>query len=441
MLDSCLKILAIVLFFCVNFSSNGNCQTAKLAPDSHYKQDPAWPLQLKRITKGAVLFANREPNEAIDIYSLPGHSYRTGLCRNKLTCQRMAVVDRDARLIWTGEAEKVGMAIDDVSSEFESNYYLKVNFDDLGKPSKGGTGWIRAETLVTKKYDPAFVDKIETRPQGFICATTSVVDSLHTIRLHTLYEYNQNIKQIAEKLKSIVGSCPLSEGHVLPKKKLSQALIYDELVLPGLQKHIVPTISKENGQPMTREDLISIDALARTIYGEMAICHETGIEYLFAVAKIGLNRGEKLKTLRKNNQTENELLPFPSNPKKGLVGEVVTQAVQFDNWDFYLNKRNPPLLQSLCPPTVKISDQHGEFINEREVTVWNDSLRIAAEAILFPEQFTKLRAPNLTQLFYTSGKASIKNMRIVPASVIGRPLTEKKCMKVYEEIPPRPGKK
>ena len=87
---------------------------------------------------------------------------------------------------------------------------------------------------------------------------------------------NHAVVDYADQLDQIVGECAIDNPQ---KPKLKSGNAYDAHVLPKLKNKPLPNITNEFGTPITRADLINIDALARTMYGEMANCYKHGLQY------------------------------------------------------------------------------------------------------------------------------------------------------------------
>ncbi len=153
---------------------------------------------------------------------------------------------------------------------------------------------------------------------------------------------NLSLAQKADELSKVVGFCPLNPATKKPSYT-GKDNVYDHYVLPGLKKKPLPKVKSESGEAMTQAQLIEIDSLARTLYGEMAQCYKHGLQYPLAVAKIIQNR--------KNSKRDREFIDPPHSPGKPKAAQVATTPSQFSMWHRTIaGKKNNPLHHGLCPP-------------------------------------------------------------------------------------------
>lgn len=243
----------------------------------------------------------------------------------------------------------------------------------------------------------------------------------------------QSVVSAADEISKVVGKCLVSPPTSRPSN-LPNSNVFDAWVVPKIKAQPVPKLKNEQNKAMTQADLINIDALARTLYGEMGGCFKRGLQYPMAVARVALNRLDneaKWQEFTGTNVTRTNQ-PIPK------LAKLLTTPEKFNNWTGRTN--NGPLHQSLCPPT-----QAGKpFWNENsaskeEAAIWKNAVRIATEAVLYPNQF-KSRSPGMKNVhFYTSGMGSYSNSKRVHASVDGRSLANSDCVELWTD--PKPKKK
>jgi hypothetical protein len=100
----------------------------------------------------------------------------------------------------------------------------------------------------------------------------------------------------------------------------------------------------------------------------------------------------------------------------------------------YYKTNDNGMLHTLCPP----SDPLGLcYTGQKPVgnlnAVWQSTLKIATEAVLFPEQFNKKTAELEGIKHYTSGRSSFAGYIQVKASVEGREINSDKCMNLWRK--------
>ena len=237
----------------------------------------------------------------------------------------------------------------------------------------------------------------------------------------------------ATQIYDLVGECPLADPTVMPKK-LSRENIFDSYVYAKLRKQKVPRLVNEQMKIMTSDDLINIDSLARTIYGEMGKCFRKGLQYPIAAALVALNRAENKPRFKEwtSSRTKRKLASVPA------LTRIVTTPEKFNVWKAYEGEKiNGPLHHSLCPAR-KVNKPFWKTTkaSQAEVDIWKNAVRIATEAVMFPTKF-KSRSPAMKNMnFYTSGMGQYKDYAQVFPFVNDRPLENFDCIEIWKE----PGK-
>lgn len=242
-------------------------------------------------------------------------------------------------------------------------------------------------------------------------------------------------------LMPVVGECVKDIDKVIekmPKDKLT----YDYFALPRVLNKEIPNIIKSGGSKLTYDDLINIDAVARTIYGEVGGCFKDGLQHPVAAAKVIINREQGIPKLN-DPQYINDKRHDLSKPR---ISKVATKPSQFNVWnkshtvkkdrveDSYEITPNPALTHALCPdkPTDEEINSHRVSYHK---TVWKKALKIATEAILHPDDFNK-KTWKHTYAEYTSryGKEKHNGMEPVKHKVLDEDL-KPECVQLWE--PPK----
>lgn len=293
----------------------------------------------------------------------------------------------------------------------------------------------KAPVAVLKQTPPQQVEQpASVSPGGAIPIATSISN---------MEGYLDAVDYIVGLLKSRLGVC------IKPNfAKLSQTPYkntynpFDKLVLPKLNALDMDFINQinQNGsqlflnQKVLLEDIVAIDALARTMYAEMGICYKNGLHYPMAVAKIALNRTRAEGKLFSSYTNE-----VPHADKSDLT-KVLTTPSQFNAWipktSVIVEGRRletSAFKQVLCPPISGDKPFYtGSKPNINEQNVWINSLRIATEAVLFSEEFKK-RTVNIQGDHYSSGLKQKKwhGMTKRYPSIEGRKFSNEACMQIW----------
>ena len=286
-------------------------------------------------------------------------------------------------------------------------------------------GWISAARLSSTKVKPFFTQKPPAAKKE-VCdpknsSAPNVSKDLRPVA--TAFE-NKGVSQIADALKPYVGKCVLRNVRN-PSANVPNT--YDEYVLPTLLKSPIPQVENESGKNISRQELIDIDALARTLYGEMAGCFKHGLHYPMAVARIVYNRFQ-------TPERSSEFIKGAHSKEKSRFGKIITSASQFNVWmPTHGPKENGSLKMALCPPSGKGNSWQGFPPGDSEREIWDDALRIAIETVLFPnDKFTK-RTNNVQDLHYTSGLDKFYNFKKVFPSIEGRSISRNSCVQVWRD--------
>jgi hypothetical protein len=236
--------------------------------------------------------------------------------------------------------------------------------------------------------------------------------------------------------------------EIAPPKLNQSVNAFDQTVAKYWQGTELRNLDPSYAKLLTPEKLVAIDGLARTIYGEMAICYhprtpkETikrncGKEYLMGVAANILARA-KFHDANKDNTKPGEawkrdrFAELEDLPIKNTISRVLSKGYQYSVWNHRgKDGVNPSLSQVLCPP-----QKSGQLFytnapaSIREAEVWHESLMAAMDAVLQPEKWAPI--VEKTPLYYTSRigdyMAEKFNMeRKVAPQIHGKKLDNDRC--------------
>lgn len=376
-----------------------------------------------------------EGRDYVSAFTKPGQNWKD--CDKKFNketgqqeCRYAAGwLDRDSK-VWIAGPKVRAPAYDVFTGEEVMEEYYPVQFEYERKgnnPKRGPIVYVDAASLGAKPqeslYDPKKPKKNETR----YCSLQKkhVPADQYSEALCELDKKNlENLDSVTAKVKEKIGMCAYPEDD--KNKNLN---LYDNAILSKLKNVTPPKVKDEENKPMTQEQMIAIDSMARTLYGEMASCYKYGLHYPMAVARIIANRKDE-------SSRHKEFIRGPHEKDKPTIAKVATSPTQFSMWLRKLDgKKNPALERGMCPATKMGQDMWGkQKPSQQEIDVWNKSVKIATEAVMFPATFKK-RTDNLEQrYFYTSNVGKFYDMKKEEAvKVDGLPLSRGKCIEVWFE--------
>lgn len=396
-----------------------------------------------------------DDDQPVSVFKTPGQNWKhcerqfDKVTKNEKCADAIGWPDRDSSIRVIGPS-KLYKTIDPITDDSATEKYTEIEFSYRRKGADGkiynqkGTGFIESFYL-SKKPTSGFYSPLNSVKE--ICKRKDYPENAlkgieNTFKDLTKSVENLSIAQQAEVLSSVVGFCPLKPSTKLPNP-LPNGSPYDSLIKTTIRSNKTPKLFNEKGKRITNDDVLAIDALARTMYGEMARCYRKGLQYPLAVARMVVNRSE-------NKDRHGEFIKPPQYDDKPDVAKVSTSASQFSMWQKTMSKNggnipNKPLHHALCPPIEKgkpfwKSDQAPVM----ESDIWKNTLRIATEAVLHPEQFKK-RTEAVDGYFYTSGMAHLKDdkkrspyfrkMKREFPTIEGKQLSDGNCVEVWKENP------
>ncbi len=377
--------------------------------------------------KGKVIepyeaYLDIEDNEKVQAFSRTGINYSTcetfinpmgvkacvenkGILTNKI---KITVLEEDINDFYIDEKDKA-----------HPETYAKVHFkyvnaigktiDETGYIISGRIRRVSTEGRVQPIYSVQKEEPSESCPPKTNPVPKNVENSSKKINQSPAQDYFSQIDSHVNELMNVVGKC--SESN--PKT----AQPYDELLLGKL-----PAKTKN----FTHQELIQIDSLARTLYGEMQGCYRYGLHYPMAVARIVLNR---VQEIQKNPYRESEFIKGTHSSHKPPLARIVTSPSQFSVW-----KPEQNLDHALCPPSSpsKYWKKNAKPSSE-DLSIWTNTLKVAIEAVKYPNTFrTRTGDNNFPILFYTSNRDSFYDMIKVEKRILNRDF-KGKCLNFWVE--------
>jgi hypothetical protein len=476
---------------------------------------------LQALKDRQVFYMNIQGSSSQSLFSEP---FQTDV--NSCTTARCRVtsrVDNQFKLSPTGRVENK-VKIENGQKSLEAWVEVRTATED----GEIKTGWIALESLSTEK--PSLMDnfwhdreKTPTHKLGadsqwmqFTKACGAAwrqrtgqslfvpgIEDMHGLREKVLDAAKKPLsaQKVAEKLTGLAGVCTLNDpknpqlsDFSGPEDRPSaQHLSYDSSVLPklmesssalpatGKSESIISAVNSLDIPGMNFQKFVEIDALARTLYAEMASCHDDGPEYLMAVARVIKNREEAyLKSPEVFKHLIFEEEKTIHWPGKSVATKIASSPIQFSAWnrhiiDFEALKKarqerieaemrnglsqveaekiaraelqadrnaNPPrfykvnisgMAHTLCPPAHPNQIFHtGGKPSPEMQEIWRSALEVATESVMAPDQF-KRKTQSLTGvLHYTSDRDQFASMKPVEVQVQGKALNNSKCINFWK---------
>lgn len=187
-------------------------------------------------------------------------------------------------------------------------------------------------------------------------------------------------------------------------------------------------VATHKGFPLAAVHLIAIDAMARTIYGEMRGCMKHGKRYPMAVARVIMNRAD---AIRDKGLSEGFVSPKSEgharfrgaeNPRTALRGVNTAVIVphlfeaprQFSVW----NKGDANNDEVLCP--------------KKDSAEWKTAIEVATAAVTKDPDFMKQTDELKGIEFYSSGMTpSWAGTERTGLTVGGQPLDKRSCIQLW----------
>jgi hypothetical protein len=422
------------------------------APDSKNDSNKQIRAKLKPISNQPIqVYLDGTPGGAVQVFKEPGENWKDV---EKDPSQRIA-------LLKVGDETK---AIFVKKSKWICNYYdpslhttddrLFYNVDVIDSKNKSAylnpklnvqaqSGWI--DSLKTRaQMLPLMLSQNEKTESSDKCCEEREPMNLELIEKKNLLEDLVKIKNpelikvaanqisdlscLSDHTAPLIKATPKNENLVSEYKK-----VWKRKFLKNNFKNAIKNVIKKNSSPDLNSAL-TIDALARTMFGESRDCHyNVGDRYSYTVARVILNRAR--------NCNENSICPFENsnllskNINDHILG-VIQKNRQFSTWNLEDNN----IEAIMCIPKDEVSQ-----------TVWKECVEIATQAVLEPEYFNwHTREVRDNTFDYYSPIGGLKNrpprwvthrekektnlVHKQNISIDGLPVDNYKCFKFYETV-------
>ncbi|MBC7371534.1 MAG: hypothetical protein H7326_08220 [Bdellovibrionaceae bacterium] len=375
-------------------------------------------------------YLDLEDAQVQSVFNMPGRDWKT--CDMDKDCKSVGWPDNASEIEILTPPKKTRTYDFKEKKEVEQDF-VKVRYKyqratALNSPEKGklitqeGEGWIDAAYLTNKRRNAFFTEQ----PKDFskpICPNPNAA-AKNMKDLGDVAKAAGNLNKVTDEIMKVTGQCVIDPRQ---PRGFESGNVYDNYVMPTILKQSVPKIKKEDNTMMTSQDLVDIDSLARSIYGEMAGCFKHGLQYPMTVAKIVRNRA-----LAKERSSE--FIKPPHDSAKNSLSKVVTSSSQFNVWmKKHRDKMNPSLKMALCPPGNKDKMYwQGRNPPPGELQIWENAMRIATQAVVQPEAFDR-RTNQVSGFFYTSGMGQFYKMGQVHPVIEDREVRKNSCLEVWME--------
>lgn len=377
-------------------------------------------------------FLDVEDDEIVSVFPKPGYNWKN--CKQDPSCQPAGWLDNKAKIKVLSAPKKVNVP-DPRTGALEPQEFVLIDFSyertvDGKVYKKQGQAWIDNARLSKQKFKTFFgADSVSEKPEN--CPPVKPNKAIEELKKNmtpvTGKTDHQGVVAIANALNNTVGQCVRSATN---NKPLPSGHPFDSLVLPSIRNKM-PQIKGPDGKALTLQQVADIDALARTLYGEMAGCYKHGLQYPMSIAKIALNRSEASEKTRKTfmgRETD-------SRANISDFARVLTTPSQFNVWMKMHGKDiNGSLEMALCPPAHPDKTYwQNEKPNPDEIAIWRNTMRIATEAVLFPKKFKARTAEIRSEIYdYNSGPKDPWGYKRIYPSIEGRRVSRVACMQIWK---------
>ncbi len=244
----------------------------------------------------AQAYLDLEDGEVISIFSAPGQNWKS--CSADRACSALGWPDNTAKLRVLGKKRAVATPdiYDPQTKTMEEYYEVEFFYERIGpngrRYKQSGRGWVDAASVRFKKMAPIYSTAAPSPTTDPNCPPEGVpggkLGSERPSRLVTPLA-NKAVIATAEALMPAVGHCATRDTRTLASLT-NQGNHYDTHVLPALRKVKLPDVTNQEGERLTRKQLIDIDSLARMLYSETGKCFKHGLHHPMAIAKVAVNR-------------------------------------------------------------------------------------------------------------------------------------------------------
>ena len=262
---------------------------------------------------------------------------------------------------------------------------------------------------------------------------------------------------IGDSLLPDVGACLTTPKELRAGAPHIRSSAYSERLEPHWMQRTaagVPAHADMSGAPLSSDRIACIDALARTLYAEVANCAATRPQYLTAVGAIVLNR---MREMRVNPVMRTVYAREQLSPACDGMMDVIFSPYQFSEWNPRTRIPNPELAKyrarrkkkrhdkppppfafvnngslnvALCPPSPNRPDDRGPRVPDA-VRVWQQAVRIATHMTLAPDEFAKRTSIRETDFTSGMGESPQGYPPAGPRLADGQPIDDPNCMEIW----------
>ncbi len=400
------------------FAANAQGELTGLA----LKLPPGMAQNLLKITHPLAARLDLGTRKVTTIFREPGHSWTD--------CQKHP----DLCMAWPNKKTEIEVlnsrlveTMDPVRHEslWVNFYFVHYAYVDPEKTEHhSGNGWISSDFVEIMGFEKEALDE---KPSEHAVRTNKEANASASANHPLDAQLFPEFTEIFQALDAKVGQCFLNRQNETPVLPFipSNLRPYDALIWPQMKKSQASTVGQRT---ISAEQIILIDALARTIYGEMAVCWQYATQYLSAVAAVVKNRENNI--CDQKSQTT-DLFTDADDAKRPRMLAVLLKSQQFTVWERTVNHHpNPSLPQVLCPPSRKGQIFYTGYKPQNfEMSIWQESLKNAIAAVLYPDEFQ--RTVKVPQCYYTSGLGQFIDMHRHIPIVGGVTLGRSKCMEFW----------
>ena len=381
--------------------------------------------------------------ELTSLYAKPGQHYLQSQCSDNGQNCGVAWPDKSTPL--TIKDQTFVRWRNPRTNEWEWKSFYQVEM--IGNQGTAVRGWIDS-------------DNVQNEKQLLPVATDDCDDpnkNMTDIQKKMKSSAKNQVESVYNQIKDQVGKCLLDKSMELPKSITRDQVnnVADSTVLAHWEKAKTPDVSVNSSQGqkrLSKKDLLAIDTMARTLYGEMAKCQKYGPQYFMTVAAVINNRrlvqhcpyNEAVgpnKTV--NDDVKNQGLKRygRANFKKhkdlrSVSYDVLTRKYGFSLWNQYKGEKSfePSLSHALCPPAnANEKSWQRKKPSQNELDIWREALKTAISAYLHPYSFRE-KTKEINSYYYTSN-ADIPGLSEISRKIVvgGRRVNKRHCIQLWHD--------
>jgi hypothetical protein len=244
---------------------------------------------------------------------------------------------------WKTRSLQSGLTVEEYLRAANNVHELRVELDRDQDCIRSGRAWIREDRL--RPWTPRREPHLEVGQNSSKSKTEVLERGLDFLHLKRLTQEILGDDAAAPDLVSAqIGACivqPKQWNKVKPRLGSG----YDKFFARYWEKQNVSSVILPSGRTLQKNDLRAIDAVARTLYGEVQGCQFDWKEdeyrpgHFEAVGRLIADRSEAV-----GSGTLNGTRDFGQPSVRPIMEQVVSRPGQFNNWDLAIkNKWGRPI--------------------------------------------------------------------------------------------------